>query len=128
MSELITKDMPEPRFDGYVKLLVIDPRDGALKTVLQCYGENDWVDFFWSDGGCYTSWEEIRKNYSGAVLETLAEHDSRIEKDVLHSLAASIYRIMPKHGAAGTTIDPNADADRRALKSVVAIINRELES
>ena len=72
MSELITKDMPNPEYDV---MLIDDGRDVLVAVA----GEYGWH----SPDGPEELWHEIREHYLGARIESLAAHDADVRDKAL---------------------------------------------
>lgn len=81
MSELITKNMPEPDTVGPY---IVSGDDIDSKIILSD-GDRELGGYPWAilpEDATY-SWEELRKTFDGCIIESLAEHDKRIRREAL---------------------------------------------
>ena len=79
MSELITKDMPEP--DRYGAYLVINPDSPYPRILVRASGQNNGRS--WLEGPCGDTWPRVRYGYEGCSIEFWNDHDRRIRCEAL---------------------------------------------
>ncbi len=87
MSELITKNMPEPEYHGRQRelYLVLDPPNPDVISFPQLLvHESGGSEETW--GVAYDewyTWQSITRVFEGRTIESLSDHDKRIRRDAL---------------------------------------------
>ena len=88
----LTSDTPEPQDES--TFFLTDPYDNESTVSLSC--EEGWV--YPGETGCH-DWSEVRDEFLGWKIQSLADHDAEVRARVLDGLKPDAGKWFPEEGA-----------------------------